>query len=63
MLGPLKVVLKPNWPGRKEPVLWELQWPILRATDQGFVPTTAPTLAAFLKTLSTSLILSCLEER
>lgn len=51
MPGPLKVVLKPDRPGRKEPVLQELRRPVLRATDQGFVPATAPTLALFLNTL------------
>jgi hypothetical protein len=58
MPGPLKVVLKPDRAGRKEPALWDLQRPILRATDQGFVLPTALTLLLFLTTLP-----SCLEEK
>lgn len=62
MPGPLKVVLQPDRPGGKGPVLWEPQAPGLRATDQGFVPATAPSLALFFKTLPTSPIPSRLEE-
>lgn len=51
MPGPLKAVLKPDQEGRKEPALQEPRPPILRATDQGFVPVTAPTLALLLTTL------------
>lgn len=63
MPGPLKVVLQPDRPGRKEPALWELQAPVLRATDQGFVPATAPSPALLFQTLPTSPIPRCRRRR